>query len=125
MVVNRIHDLGHAMPFGLRREVAHKKSDAGRTHDRHQDDEWPPGVRRRMDVGVAHERPLTQEEEVVEQADQTAEHDRAQCADHAHHHGPPAETERAELSCPRSAASKHEQPPGLACRAQAGCAIPS
>ena len=68
--------------------MADEEGHAGRAEHRHQNDERAPGAGRRVDVGVVQERPLAQEEEVVEQSDQAAKHHRAQGPDDADHHGP-------------------------------------
>ncbi len=56
VVIDRIHDLGHAMPLGLRGEMADEEGDAGGAQHRHQDDERAPGARRRVHIGVVEER---------------------------------------------------------------------
>ena len=82
---------GTPCPFASGAKCADEEGDAGSAQHGHQDDERAPGARRGVDVGVVNERPLAQEEKVVEQGDQAAEHHRAQSPDDADHHRPGVE----------------------------------
>ena len=54
-----------------------------RADHRHQDDQRPPGARRREQVGIVMHRELVEEQEVVDEADEVAEDHRAEAGDEA------------------------------------------
>ena len=83
LVVDRVHHLGHAVALRLGREIADDEGDADRADHRHQDDPRSPRGRRGEHVGVVVERPMAEEQQVVDEADQLAKDHRAEAGDDA------------------------------------------
>ena len=83
LVVDRVHHLGHAVAARFRREIGDQEGDDQAADHRHQNDEGAPRARRREHVGVVVDRELAEESDVVDQADQGAEHDGAEAGDDA------------------------------------------
>ena len=83
IVVNRIHDLGHTVPFRFGSEFGDEEGDADGPDHRHEDHERSPWAGRGEDVGVVADRKLAEEQEIVNQTDQIPENDRAEAGDDA------------------------------------------
>ena len=83
IVIDRVHHLGDAVAFRLGRKLRDDKGDADRPNRRHQNDPRPPGVRRGEDAAVVGKAEGPQKEEVVDEADQLAEKERADPGDDA------------------------------------------
>ena len=82
VVVDRIHDLGDAVPLGFRGEVLDQIRDGDRADDGDEDDADPPRAGRRVRVGVVSEGEFTQEHYVMNKTDQ---HAKAPGADAGHY----------------------------------------
>ncbi len=87
VVVDRIHDLGHAVPSCFRGEFGDEEGDADGPDHRHEDHEGSPRARRREDVGVVTDGEVAEEQQVVNETDQIAKRDRAEPGDDANHKG--------------------------------------
>ena len=81
-VINRIHDFRYAVAPGLGRELRNEEGNGQRAEHRHQDDEGAPGARRREQVRVVAHRKSAEEQNVVDQANKVAKHDRAKAGHH-------------------------------------------
>ncbi|OIQ64624.1 hypothetical protein GALL_538250 [mine drainage metagenome] len=75
------------MPLGLRREGADQEGHGYAAQHGNQDHRRAPEGRRREPVRVVAKRDMPREEEIVHQADQVAEQDRAHAGDDAKRHG--------------------------------------
>ena len=81
VIVDRIHDLGHAVALCLGCEGADDEGHADPAYHRHEDDPRAPGRWRREQVRVVDERDLAKEQQVVHEPDQPAKHHRAKAGD--------------------------------------------
>ena len=87
------------MPLGFRCEIPHEKNHDQATDDGSQNHERSPGAGRREQAGIVFDCRFAEEEQIVDQADQGAEHHRTiarhtsnddcECAQHPKRIGPP------------------------------------
>ena len=97
LVVDCVHNLGHAMAASLWSKIRNEKSDEDAADDGHKDDERAPWTRRSECAGVVIERELAEKGSVVDEPDQGPEHDGAKSVNEAYDNSKKRQTNKTDL----------------------------
>jgi hypothetical protein len=87
LVIDRVHHFGHAMAARFRGEICDQEGDKEAADNRNQDDIGAPRAWRRENAGVVIDRGQPEKCDVMNQANQGAEHHRAKSGDQTDNNG--------------------------------------
>jgi len=87
LVIDRVHHFGHAMAARFRSEICDQEGDKEAADNGNQDDIGAPRARRRENARVVADRGQSEKRDVVDQANQGAEHHRAKSGDQTDNNG--------------------------------------